>query len=98
MKEIKMDFGFKVRVNTRAEQVDTFNKMELRFRNGATQSEYLSMDYHVPKYIILDIANKALVTTNEETAENRAATKEHIISIFICFQRGLICLYSPFLC
>lgn len=56
---MRMNFNFKVRVNTRAEQVDTFNKMELRFRNGATQSEYLSMDYHVPKYIILDIADKA---------------------------------------
>ena len=56
---MRMDFDFKVRVNSRSQQLDTYNKMELNFRNGATQAEYISADYHVPKYIILDIADKA---------------------------------------
>ena len=56
---MRMNFEFKVRVNSRSQQLDTFNKMELNFRNGATQSEYISADYHVPKYIMLDIADKA---------------------------------------
>ena len=33
--------------------------MELYFRNGGTQYEYISVDFHVPKYIILAIAKKA---------------------------------------
>ncbi len=56
---LRMDFAFKVRLNSRSQQLDTFNKMELGFRNGATQSEYISVDFHVPKYIIHSIADKA---------------------------------------
>jgi hypothetical protein len=56
---LRMNVGYKVRVNTRAQQLDLFNKMELHFRNGATQYEYISVDFHVPKYIILNIAEKA---------------------------------------
>lgn len=56
---IRMNFNFKVRVNTKSQQLDVFNSMELNFRNGATQHEYLSADFHVPKHIMLYIANKA---------------------------------------
>lgn len=56
---MRMNFDFKVRVNSRSQQLDTYNKMELNFRNGSTQAELISADYHVPKYIILDIADKA---------------------------------------
>jgi hypothetical protein len=54
-----MNFGFKVRVNTRAEQLDLSQRMELYFRVGATQSEDLSLDFHVPKDIMLNIADRA---------------------------------------
>ena len=56
---LRMNVGYKVRVNTRSQQLDLFNRMELGFRNGATQSENLSVDFHVPKEIMLDIAKKA---------------------------------------
>lgn len=56
---LRMDFAFKVRVNSRSEQLDTFNRMELCFRNGSTQYSYISVDFHVPKYIITDIAKRA---------------------------------------
>lgn len=56
---MRMNFQFKVRVNSRSQQLDLFNQMELNFRNGATQAEDLSMDYHVPKKIMLNIAEKA---------------------------------------
>lgn len=56
---LRMDFGFKVRLNSRSEQLDTYNMMELYFRNGSTQSEYISVDFHVPKHIMLHIAKKA---------------------------------------
>lgn len=59
MKAMKMTFNTKVRVNTRAEQLDLWNYMQLNFRNGATSYEYLSLDFHVPKDIILHIAEKA---------------------------------------
>ena len=59
MKALRMNFAFKVRVNTRAEQLDISQRMELYFRVGATQHEDLSMDFHVPKAIMLNIADRA---------------------------------------
>lgn len=59
LRGMRMDFGFKVRLNSRSQQLDTYNRMELYFRNGATQQEYISADIHVPKYIMLNIARKA---------------------------------------
>lgn len=56
---LKMNFNFKIRVSTRAQQLDLFKKMELRFRLGATQREYISADFHIPKDILLNIADKA---------------------------------------
>lgn len=56
---LKMTTNFKVRVNSRSQQLDTYNRMELYFRNGSTQYEYISADFHVPKYIMLNIANRA---------------------------------------
>lgn len=56
---LKMNVGFKVRLNTRSQQLDTYNRMELYFRNGATQYEYISVDFHVPKYIMIKIAERA---------------------------------------
>ena len=56
---LRMNVNYKVRLNSRSQQLDTFNRMELYFRNGSTQYEYISVDFHVPKYIILNIAERA---------------------------------------
>ena len=56
---LKMNVNYKVRLNSRSQQLDTYNRMELYFRNGATQYEYISVDFHVPKYIMLNIARRA---------------------------------------
>lgn len=57
--ELKMDFAYRMRVDTKAQQYDLKKKMELQFRVGATQYEYFSADFHIPKDIILSIAEKA---------------------------------------
>lgn len=59
MRALRMNFTFKVRLNTRAQQFDTYQKMEMAFRVGSTQYEYASADFHVPKNIILNIADRA---------------------------------------
>lgn len=56
---LRMNINYKVRLNSRSEQLDTYNRMELYFRNGSTQYEYISADFHVPKYIMIHIAKKA---------------------------------------
>ena len=59
MRALRMNFNIKVRVNTRSQQLDLFNKMEMDFRIGATHSNYISADFHIPKSIMLNIADRA---------------------------------------
>lgn len=59
MQALKMQFNFRVKVSTRAEQLDLKEKMNLRFRIGATQAEERSADFVVPMDIMINIANDA---------------------------------------
>lgn len=56
MKELKMSFNFRVKVSTRAQQMDVAERMNLRFRIGATQTEYITAEYVIPREIMLAIA------------------------------------------
>lgn len=66
MQGLRMNFNYKVRVRTRAQQLDLMKMMQLAFRIGATQQSYVSADFHIPKHIILDIAKKAGFDIDEE--------------------------------
>lgn len=59
MKALRMDFNFKVRVNTRSQQLDVYNKMNMDFRIGSTMQDNISVDFHIPKDIIINIAKRA---------------------------------------
>ena len=54
---ILMNFVFKMRVNTRAEQLDLFNFIKIKHRAGYSESRELALDIHVPKEIIAQIAH-----------------------------------------
>ena len=56
MREMEMTFNYRCRVNTRAQQLDLFNQMEIWFRVGQTQQTNLTADFHIPKNILIDIA------------------------------------------
>ena len=53
---MKINFTFKVRVKTRAQQIDVFEFMKIAFKNGSSHKERVDMDFHVPKEIIICIA------------------------------------------
>lgn len=53
---MKINFNFRVRLKTRAQQIDVFEFMKIAFKNGSTHGEYVDMDFHVPKEIIICIA------------------------------------------
>lgn len=55
----RMNFTFRVRVSTRAEQIDLYNFMKYAFRVGATQGKVMSYDFNIPKEILLNIAQSA---------------------------------------
>ncbi len=59
MRALKMNFNFRIRVSSRAQQLDLYQKMELMFRIGATQREYISVDFHIPYDIMTSIAERA---------------------------------------
>ena len=66
LREMEMNFTFKIRVNTRAQQLDLLNKMELWFRVGTTQQDNLSADFHIPTDILLAMAKDAHFEVDEE--------------------------------
>lgn len=67
LRALRMNFNFRIRVSSRAQQLDLFQKMELMFRVGATQREYVSVDFHIPKDIIIAIAKASHFDVDEKT-------------------------------
>lgn len=59
LRELEVGFNYKVRVSTRAQQIDLLRHMEMSFRVGLTQYEYINVDFHIPMEIILNVANHA---------------------------------------
>ena len=55
-KSILMNFTFKVRVDTRAEQLDMMEFIKLKHRAGYTETHNIACDIHVPNDIIVQIA------------------------------------------
>lgn len=59
MRVLRMNFTYKIRVNTRAEELDLFRRMELVFRIGGTQAETISVDFNIPYNLLINIAMMA---------------------------------------
>jgi hypothetical protein len=52
-----MNFQYKIRVDTRAEELDMVEHIKYKCRAGYTETvDDLTLDIHVPKYIISQIA------------------------------------------
>lgn len=56
LEEMKINFSFKVRLSTRAEQIDIFKFMQMAYRIGYTQEEFLDLDFHIPYSLMLQLA------------------------------------------
>ena len=55
-KAIKMNFLFRMRVDTRAEQLDLLEFIKTNHRAGCTENHVIALDIHVPKNIIAQVA------------------------------------------
>lgn len=55
-KTILMNFTFKIRLDTKAEELDMLEFIKLKHRAGMTETRELALDIHVPKQIISQIA------------------------------------------
>lgn len=67
-----LNFTIRVYVDTRAKQLNLWHYMKLAFRVGATQGEYVDMDFSIPEELILQLA---LDTGFEVDMENRKIKK-----------------------
>lgn len=54
-----IDFTFKIKLSTRAQQVDLYKFLQLAMRVGYSQGEDVCMDYHIPYGTMLQIATDA---------------------------------------
>ena len=55
-KQVQMNFTFRIRVGSKAQQIDLYNFIKYAMRVGSTQSEYMSYDFHIPYDIMLNMA------------------------------------------
>lgn len=58
-KEIEMPFGFRIRVNTKAEQMQVYEELMLQCRVKGSITKYICADFSVPKALIHTIAKDA---------------------------------------
>lgn len=65
MRLMKINFIFRIRLSTRAQQIDIAEFMRLAFKIGQTDSAYADMDFHVPKEIMYHVANDAGFETDD---------------------------------
>lgn len=68
MELMLLNFNIRVRVQTRAEQLDLYNRMRKVFRIGCTETIDLDMDIHLPYELMFQIATmlNVPVDVNEE--------------------------------
>lgn len=75
-KLVQMNFTFRVRVTSRAEQIDLANFMKYAFRVGSTQGKNMAYDFHLPKEIMLNIAQSAGYELEMDTKNNEMKVKD----------------------
>lgn len=59
METLFMEFTFRIRLETRAQQLDMYNYLKLAGRVGNTIGEDVDLDFHIPYDIILSLAADA---------------------------------------
>jgi hypothetical protein len=57
--ELHLTFGYKMKLSTKAQQLDALKYVQIACRCGATECLTFDMDMHVPKHLMLQIASDA---------------------------------------
>lgn len=66
-----INYNFKFKVNSKAEQLDLFNRIRKVFRLGCTETNDIDMDFHIDRALITKVAQEAgfLVDTDGEVSD-----------------------------
>jgi len=59
MEQLQMNFTFRMKVSSRAQQMELYKYIQMAFRIGSTQGEYIDIDFHIPYSLILQLAKDA---------------------------------------
>lgn len=82
LETILMPFTFKVRVETRAQQIDLFKYMKMACRVGFTCGEDVDLDFHIPYPLMIQIAkDNGFETQVTGTTEDDAGRTEIVKNI-----------------
>lgn len=57
--QAEMNFTFRVRVQSRAEEIDIAKYMKMAFAVGTTQNKFIDIDFHIPYQCMVNIAKDA---------------------------------------
>lgn len=68
--QLQSNFTFRVKVSTKAQQIDLYKYMEMAFRVGSTQSDTIDMDFHIPYGLMLQVASDAGFEVKDEKITN----------------------------
>lgn len=66
MEQLETSYNFRIRLSTRAQQVDLYKYINLAFRVGSTQGQHIDVDFHIPYSLMLQIAKDAGFEINEQ--------------------------------
>lgn len=72
MEAVRINFSFRLRLSTRAQQLDIGNFMKFAFRVGSTQKAFVDYDYHLPYEVMLNMAehnNFEIIYPSEENKD-----------------------------
>lgn len=70
MRQLQYTFNFKIKVSSRAQQVDLFNYMNIAFRVGSTESDLIDMDCNIPYNLMLQVAKDAGFEVENDCVKN----------------------------
>lgn len=59
MKAIQVNFTFRIRVETRSQQLDLADFMSIAYKSGATFGEEIDQDFHIPYQLMINLASDA---------------------------------------
>lgn len=81
MELVKINFVFRVRVSTRAQQLELFNFMKFAFRIGSTQKAFVTYDFHLPYEAMLNMADHAGFEVIKPDSDNEKKSKMRVKNI-----------------
>lgn len=56
LEQLEINFNFRIRVSTRAQQIDLYKYLNLALRIGSTQGKDVDMDFHIPYSLMIQLA------------------------------------------